>query len=257
MCNRVAGLDDIDDLLGVAVDQRHLAGVTQRGREDVRDVVVVHLLFRPLVRRHDDLPGALHVGHAPLRRGRRVLLDVARHQVDLGLGELTRGLPVRHARRRAVGDEDLEVVGALVERDVRRQRLAGGALAQHAVAASAALEVDLPCLVELGLRHRRRLRVGRLVHRLVGQRRGTGLVFQLGLGDALLGRLRGQAGSGQQRRQRHEPQHLHHLLGLHGTSLVVDHNVEGNGARPRRVAGTASGTAVIARDAALHHRDGP
>ena len=28
----VAGLDDVDDLLGVAVDQRHFAGVAQRHR---------------------------------------------------------------------------------------------------------------------------------------------------------------------------------------------------------------------------------
>jgi hypothetical protein len=36
-----------------------------------------------------------------------------------------------------------------------QQRLAGGALAQHAVAAGAAVEVDLPAGIEFGLAHRR------------------------------------------------------------------------------------------------------
>ena len=111
---------------------------------------------------------------------RRRLLDVARHQVDFGVGELARGAPVRHAGRRAVLDEHLQVLGALGERDVGRQRLAGRALAQHAVAAGAALEVDLPRLVELGLRHRRRLRIDVLVHLDARERRAARLVLELG-----------------------------------------------------------------------------
>src|SRR5690606_8349607 len=90
----------------------------------------------------------------------------------------------------AVLDEGLEDFGAALERDVGRERLAGGALAQHAVAARAALEVDLARLVELRLGHRRGLRVDVLVHLLTGPRRTACLVANLGLGDFLLVRLR-------------------------------------------------------------------
>ena len=47
-------------------------------------------------------------------------------------------------------DEDLEVFQALLQGEVGGQRLAGGALAQHAVAARAALEEDALGLLELG-----------------------------------------------------------------------------------------------------------
>ena len=188
--HRVAGLDDVDDLLGVAVDQRHLAGVAQRRREDVLDVVAVHLLRRALARRDDDLPRRLHLLHAEFRRRGRRLLDVARHQVHVGVGEIARRAPVRHAGRRAVLDEDLQVLGALVDRDVGRERLAGRALAQHAVAAGAALEVDLPRLVELGLRHRRRLRIDVLVHVDARERRAARLVRRFARRDFLVLRLR-------------------------------------------------------------------
>ena len=217
--HRVAGLDDVDDLLGVAVDQRHFTRVTQRGREDVADVVVVHLLLRPLLRRHDDLPGRLHVVKAVLRRRRRVVLDVARHQVHFLLGHFAAGLPVGHAGRRAVGDEDLQVVGALGLGDVRGQRFAGGALAQHAMAAGAALEIDLAGQIEFGLGQGRRLGVGRLVHRLTGQWRRSGLVIGLRLGDALL--VLGQAGASHQHRG-HGQRRQDDLSGLHGFSLRSD-----------------------------------
>ena len=41
----------------------------------------------------------LHIRHAPFRRHRGVVLDVARHQVDGLLVHLAAGLPVRHACR--------------------------------------------------------------------------------------------------------------------------------------------------------------
>ena len=110
--HRVAGLDDVDDLLRVAVDQRHFPGIAQRGGEDVVGVVRVLLLLRPLVRRDQHLPALLHVGEAPLGRLRRRLLHVARHQIDLGGRELARRAPVRHAGRGAVIDEHLQVLGA-------------------------------------------------------------------------------------------------------------------------------------------------
>ena len=109
----VARADDIDDLLGVAVDQRHLARVTQRDREDVVDVVVVLLPGRPLVDRHDDVPRCLHLLHAELRRLRRLVLHVARHQIHLLGAELAGLAPARHAGRRALVDEGLEIIGAL------------------------------------------------------------------------------------------------------------------------------------------------
>ena len=157
----------------VAVDQRDFAGVAQRDRHQVLDVVLVHLLLRPLGDRDDDLPRRLHFLHPELGRRRRRLLDVARHQVDLLRCHLAGGLPVRHAGRRAVGDEHLEVVGTLAERDVGGERLAGGALAQHAVTAGAALEVDLARLVEFRLRHRRRLRIDVLMHLHSGEGRSA------------------------------------------------------------------------------------
>jgi hypothetical protein len=146
--------------LGVAVDQRHFARITQRGREDVGDVVVVHLLRRTLFGRDDDLPGLLHLLQAEFGWLRRILLDVAGHQIHVSFGHFARGQPVGHASGRAVGNEDLQVIGALAQRDIRGQRLAGGALAQHAVATGATLEIDLAGTVKLGLRHLGRFGVG-------------------------------------------------------------------------------------------------
>jgi hypothetical protein len=57
--------------------------VTQRDREDVLDVVVVHLLGGTLVDRHQHLPAVAHFRHAPFGRARRLVLQEARHDVDL------------------------------------------------------------------------------------------------------------------------------------------------------------------------------
>ncbi len=114
----------------------------------------------------------------------------ARHEVHIILGELTRGAPVRHPRRGPEVDEYLEVVLAALLGDVRRQRLAGGSLAQHPVTAGATLEVELlgPC--ELLLAERRGTRsdnlgaadffggrplVAELARRGLRMRRGLGL----------------------------------------------------------------------------------
>ena len=180
--HRVAGLDDVDDLLGVAVDQRHLARVAQGHREQVLEVDLVHLLLRALLGRHDHLPGRLHLLHAELGRHRRLVLQKARHDVDVLVRQFAGAAPVRHAGRRAVVDEHLEVVGAARLGDVRGERLAGGALPQHAVAAGAALEVDLLGARELLRGHRRGLRadhVGRFAR--LDRHRGA-LVHHLSLG---------------------------------------------------------------------------
>ena len=118
--HRVAGLDDVDDFFGVAVNQRHFAGIAQRGGEDVGDVEVVHLLGGPVFGRHRDFPRLLHVRHAPLGRLGRVLLDVARHHVHVGLAHFARGLPIGHASRRAVSNKHLQVFSAFFQRDIGR-----------------------------------------------------------------------------------------------------------------------------------------
>ena len=215
--HRVAGLDDVDDLLGVTVNQRHFARVTQRGREDVGDVVIVHLLGGAILRGHHHLPGLLHVRHAPLGGHGRILLDVAGHHVDIGLAHFTGSLPVGHAGWRTVGNEHLEVVRALGQGHIRRQRLARGTFAQHAVAACATLKVRLARAVELGLRHLWRSGVRALVHRLIGQRGRACLVVHLGGCHALLVfgiRRKGQGGHCQGRKARQ-------LSGCHGDSLYV------------------------------------
>ena len=229
--HRVAGLDDVDDLLGVAVDQRHLAGITQGDRHDVVDVVVVHLLLGTLRHRHVFLARLLHVLQREFGRRRRVVLDVAGHQVDRLFVHFAAGQPVRHAGRRTVGNEDFQVLGAFADGQVGRQRLAGGALAQHAVATSAALEVDLAGAGEFGLRHGRRLGVAGLVHGRRVDRIGRALVLGFSAGGRGGGaaRLRGfaarlgvcTADTEQQRRAQYGSQRRKFGLPLEGVHHVV------------------------------------
>ena len=164
--HRIAGLDDLVDLIVAAIDQRHLAGVAQGDREQVLDVDVVLLAGRTFVDRHQDLPARLHFRHAPFRRLGRLMEQVTRHEVDLVLGHVAGGAPVRHAGRRTVGDERLQIVHAQVAGDVGGQRLAGGAAAQHAVTAGASLEIDARGLAVLGLGHFRDAGHGAGVDRL-------------------------------------------------------------------------------------------
>jgi hypothetical protein len=162
--HRVAGVQDLPDLLGVAVHQRQLARVTQGDGEDVLQVHLVHLLLRPLVHRHQQLPGSLHVLQAELGRHIRRALDVARHDVDLFLGQDV--VVVDHPALGAQADDLFQAVGTQLERaafgdvavlvllgPVRLQVLAGGALAQHPVATGAAFEVDLLADLDFGLTH--------------------------------------------------------------------------------------------------------
>ncbi len=140
---RVAGWQDTDDFLGVTVDDGDLAAVAQRHREEI---VNISIMLRPLgsvARRYHNLPGRLHVREPEFRRGGRFLLQEAGHDVDLLGAQLAGRAPVRHAGGRTVGDERLQVLGAAFTGDVRRERLAGCALAQYTVAARTALEVEL------------------------------------------------------------------------------------------------------------------
>ena len=89
---------------------------------------------------------------------------------SISSAELGRASPVRHPGGRAEVDDNFEIIGALLGGDVRRERFAGGAFAQHAVAAGAALEVDL-------VARRTRRRQGAAVHTMGtgwGRRAGSG-----------------------------------------------------------------------------------
>ena len=207
----IAGIDDLDDLLAVAVDQGDLPGVAQGHREQVGQVEVVELFLRPVLRLHQHLPRFAHLRHAPLRRLRRGVLDVLGHQGDLFLAQLAGAAPVRHAQRGAVGDQRFQVLLAALLGDVRGQRLAGGALAQDAVATGAALEVDLLGLVELAFTH-----VGGTVgaHHVSGIDGGSGTLVLLGGFHVVLGVSGGQA----QQRQRGEQGAHQWLSKWHGLS---------------------------------------
>ncbi len=181
---------------------------------------VVHLFLRPLVDRDVDLPGLLHLFHAEFRRLRRLLQQVARHQVDLGVAEVARGAPVRHAGRRAVGDEGAQVLVAELDGDVRGQRLAGRALAQDAVTPGAALEIDLFRALEVGTRQRRhRGLLARFLDRLVSQHVESrfvtlarfGLVFlEIGRARLLLSRDARARAKHQCHREQHGTQRGNH-----------------------------------------------
>ncbi len=153
--HRVAGLDDLFDLEGVAVDQRNLTRIPKGDRHQVFDVDIVHLFGRAIFRRNDHFPGFHHVRHTPFGRRRRIDQHVAGHQVDLFGRQLVGGAPVGHPGGGAVGDEIMNVFVAVLAGDVGGQRLAGRAFAQHAVAPGAAFEVDLPPGFEFFRRHQR------------------------------------------------------------------------------------------------------
>ena len=189
----VAGFDDVDDFLAIAIDQRNFAAVTQGDGEDVVDVVVVHFLGRTLGYRNDFLAGLLDIGQRVFRRGRRFLLNVTSHQIHLLVGQLARSPPVRHTGRRTVFDEHFQVIGTVGQGFVGGQRFAGCTLAQHTVAASAAFEIDLFAFFELHLGHRRGFRVDVLVHFFTGQWRSACLVsgFRLGYVFGVFSECRG------------------------------------------------------------------
>ena len=152
----IAGLDDGDNLLRIAVDESHFAGIAQRHREQVVEIELVHLGGRPLVDGHQHLPGGLDVRHAELRRLCRFVQQIFCHQLDFFRLQFARGAPVGHAGRRAVSDEIAQILKAELLGDVGSERLARGALAQHPVTAGATLEINLIGVgVLIGGEHRR------------------------------------------------------------------------------------------------------
>ena len=114
----VAGFDDIDDLLGVAVNQGDFTGVTKGNYKDIIDVVAVHFLGRAFIDRYHDLPAFLHFLHAPFRRAGGFMLNIAGHHVDLLGTQVAGGAPIRHAGRRAEFDQRFEVLSAFLSRDI-------------------------------------------------------------------------------------------------------------------------------------------
>ena len=129
--HRVAGLDDFDDFLAVTVDERDLtgvAGVTENRLSRFRSFI----FFLGAVPGNADLPGAFHLLQSPLRRNRRLMLQVSGHHIDFGFAELTGGAPVGHARGRSVGNEVLQIGGAAFAGDVRCQRFTRRTFAQYA-----------------------------------------------------------------------------------------------------------------------------
>ena len=166
--NRIAGLDDGADFLGITVDQGNFTGITQGDREHVVQVEVVHLLLRTLVNRNDDLPGIHRVLEAVLRRHIRRVLDVLGHQGNFVLGQNV--VEVHHTAIGTVADDLFQTSLTQLERTafgglaflvllgpMRFQVLACCALTQHAVAACATLEVNLLCLFLFSSRQFRRL----------------------------------------------------------------------------------------------------
>ncbi len=187
--HRIAGVDHRLDLVARAIDQGHLAGIAQRHREQVVDRDVVRLLARTILRRNQQLPAGAHLGHAELGRRGRVEQQIPGHNVDLFIGHLARGSPVRHSRWRAVIDEVVQIIKTHFAGDVGGEGLARRTLAQHAVAAGTPLEVYGVRLLVLGGRHYRIARAppGDLDVELA-QGRHAGLIRCRGF-VAMLGRL--------------------------------------------------------------------
>jgi hypothetical protein len=151
--NRIAGLEHGDDLFRTAVDERDLAAVTQGHREEIIKVQIVFLAGRPVRDRHQDLPALRDLGQAVFGRLRRLVQQITRHEIDVVRTNVARRAPVGHAARRAVVDEGVQIVVAEFLGDVGGERLAGGTLAQHAVAAGASFKIDLLGAGEFLSRH--------------------------------------------------------------------------------------------------------
>ena len=153
--HRITGIDNTDNLLAIAIDQRNLAGITQCHGEDIVKIVVVHLLLWTLLGIDQQLPAVLHFRHTEFRRNRRFVLKVFGHQHHLIRGERAGLAPTRHTGRRTEVDKHFQVIGTLSKRNVRRQRFARRALAQHTMTTRTTLKVDLFCLGKFFLAHYR------------------------------------------------------------------------------------------------------
>ena len=156
--HRVAGIKNSDDFLAVPVDQGNLARVTQGHREDIVDIVLVLRLAGTILLGYIHLPAVHHFLHAPLGRHGRLVLQEARHDVDLLFAEVTGGTPVGHTAGAAVVDQHLEELGTALLGDISGQGLARRPFAQHAVTTGAALEIEFGGDIEFRLGHIRSAR---------------------------------------------------------------------------------------------------
>ena len=150
---RVAGRDVGDDFVLVAVDDGDLADITLDDQEEVFPVAVVHGLGRVILGVDEDLVTLFHQSQRHLRRYRRHLLDVLGHHGDFVLRQDI--VEVVHAAFSTVGNDLFQAGLTQFLGVLGLQVLAGGALAQGAVTAGAALEVDRLGLIELLRCHRR------------------------------------------------------------------------------------------------------
>ncbi len=159
----ITGIDFGDDLFLVAIDDAHLAFITQDDNEEVLPIAVMHGLRGILLGRYFDLPALLHLRQAELRRCGRFHLDIGRQYPDLVLIEDV--IEVVHAAFGAQGDDPLELFLTLLARILRLEILAGGALAQHAVTTGATLKIQGLGVLELLLAQSRLSGAGARRHR--------------------------------------------------------------------------------------------
>ncbi|MNZ79950.1 hypothetical protein D3C78_985690 [compost metagenome] len=151
--HRITGLDQLDDLFAVTVDQGNLAVIAQCHRKQVGQVELAQLPGRTILGFDQHFPGFQRFGHAPFRWRRRRVLNELGHVRDLIFGQRIGRSPIRHACGRSIGNQRLQEGLPAGLGDVRRQGFPGGTFAQNAMAAGAALEVDFLGCVELGLAH--------------------------------------------------------------------------------------------------------
>ena len=147
--DRMPAIHDTDHLLGVAVDDRRLAGVAQDDAEVVVDVALVLGLLRALRDGHVDLVGLLHGLQPHLRRDRSGQLHELGHQGRLCGGELAGAAPAGHPCIGAFEDGLLQLRELLLEHLLCRDVRPGGPLAKCPVASRAAIEVDVLRLLVL------------------------------------------------------------------------------------------------------------
>jgi hypothetical protein len=146
--DRVPGFDDVDEFLGVAVDDRALADVAQDGSKVVVDVSLVLGLARAIFDRDVELVARLHRLEAHLGRRRRGQLHELGHQRRFFGGQFAGPPPTGHARIGAFVDGRLEFTERLLEHGFIGDVRPGGSLAERTVTSRAAVEID-----ELRLAH--------------------------------------------------------------------------------------------------------
>jgi hypothetical protein len=178
--HRVSRLDDVDDLLRIAVDQRNLPGIAQVTAKMLSMLNLFCCVCGRLSTGTSTFQVAL-ISFRPNSGGCGGSCCTKRAMMSTSAGDNSPDVPQFGI---PAGEpwlnEYLEVFRALRLRDVRGQGLAGRALAQHAVAARATLEINLLRVLEF--LHGHVGSAGRDAHlgTLDAGGRRRALVFQLG-----------------------------------------------------------------------------